>query len=443
MTEVTDPDTTGPTAAGPGPAGPGSGGPGSGGPGPDGQRDAAPARAVLEPRRFAALWRSLSTIGRTGSGYHRLAYASAEMECREWFAEEAIDRDLALETDRNGNMWAWLGDPNVGGAIVTGSHFDTIPGGGGYDGALGIVSAFLALDLLDMRQAIPTRPIGVVAFAGEEGARFGMAGLGSRLMTGTLDPARAAGLSDRDGTTLAEAMSLAGLDPAGMGADTARVAAIDAFVELHIEQGRTLEAPVGVVGSVWPYGRWRVDITGTGNHSGTTAMSDRDDPMLTAAFAVLAANKEARLRGGHASIGRLSARPNAANAIPSRVTCWLDARAPTESTVDEMVAALATKVGERAGRDGTRVRFVEEARFAPVTFDRRLRDRWTGLLDAPVLTSSAGHDAGILAAHLPAGMLFVRNPTGVSHAPEEHATDDDCAAGVTALADVLEDLACQ
>src|SRR5205814_4645113 len=244
--------------------------------------------------------------------------------------------------------------------------------------------------------------------------------------------------------TLAEAMKSAGVEPSSIGPDPARLGRIRAFVELHIEQGRALTAPVGVASAIWPHGRWRLDFTGTGNHAGTTRMDQRHDPMLTFAFAVLAANKEARLRDAYATVGRAEVSPNATNAIASSVTAWLDARAPEQSTVDGLVKALDAKVSDRAERDGTRFALTPES-LSPVTeFHTGLRDRIVSLLDgAPVLPTGAGHDAGVLAAHVPTAMLFVRNPTGVSHAPDESATDVDCAAGVEALATVLEELACR
>jgi N-carbamoyl-L-amino-acid hydrolase len=243
--------------------------------------------------------------------------------------------------------------------------------------------------------------------------------------------------------TLIEAMKAGGVDPGLLGPDPGRLARIGTFVELHIEQGRALTVPVGVASAIWPHGRWRLDFAGTGNHAGTTRMDERHDPMLTFAYTVLAANKEARLRDAYATIGRVAVEPNATNAIPSAVTGWLDARAPLQSTLDGLVAAISDKAAERAGRDGTSVAVSAES-VSPVTeFHAELRDRIAALLGGvPVLPTGAGHDAGVLAAHVPTAMLFVRNPTGVSHAPAEHATDVDCALGVSALAETLEELAC-
>ena len=393
--------------------------------------------------RFRALWDEIAPVGRdTGSrGYLRYVLTEPERTLRAWFREQADRRGMPVSQDGNGNLFAWWGDPAAGEAVLTGSHFDSVPHGGAYDGPLGIVSAFLAVDELRAAGVTPERPVVVAAFVEEEGARFGVPCLGSRLLTGEIDVDRAAGLRDQAGTTFAEAL---GERPAG--ADPALLGRFAAFVELHVEQGRALvdrDAPVAVASAIWPHGRWRFDFTGEGNHAGTTRMADRRDPMLTYAFTVLAANKEARLRDAHATVGRVSVEPNATNAIPSRVTGWLDARAAEAETLYGLVEAVRTKAADRAGRDGTALTCTQESATPLVAFDHGLADRLAALLGAPVLPTGAGHDAGVLAAHLPTAMLFVRNPTGVSHSPAEAATDADCAAGVAALARVLEELACR
>ncbi|MEU7170423.1 allantoate amidohydrolase [Micromonospora tulbaghiae] len=393
--------------------------------------------------RFRALWAEIAPVGRdAGSGgYLRYALTEPERTLRAWFREQADRRGMPVSQDGNGNLFAWWGDPAAGDAVLTGSHFDSVPHGGAYDGPLGIVSAFLAVDELRAAGVTPDRPVVVAAFVEEEGARFGVPCLGSRLLTGEIDVDRAAGLRDQAGTTFAQAL---GERPAG--ADPALLGRLAAFVELHVEQGRALvdlDAPVAVASAIWPHGRWRFDFTGEGNHAGTTRMADRRDPMLTYAFTVLAANKEARLRDAHATVGRVSVEPNATNAIPSRVTGWLDARAAEAETLYGLVEAVRTKAADRAGRDGTALTCTQESATPLVAFDHGLADRLAALLGAPVLPTGAGHDAGVLAAHLPTAMLFVRNPTGVSHSPAEAATDADCAAGVAALARVLEELACR
>jgi N-carbamoyl-L-amino-acid hydrolase len=392
---------------------------------------------------FAVLWAQIAPIGREpGGGHLRYAFSEPERRLRDWFRAQAARRGLSLEQDGNGNLFAWWGDPSAGGAVLTGSHFDSVPHGGGYDGPLGIVSAFLAVDELRARGVTPARPIVVAAFVEEEGGRFGVPCLGSRLLTGVLDPARAAALTDRDGVTFADAL---GDRPVGARPDL--LARLGAVVELHIEQGRALvdrDAPVGVASAIWPHGRWRLDITGDGDHAGTTRMTDRHDPMLTFAHTVLAADEQARLIGGHATVGRVAVEPNATNAIPALVRGWLDVRAADTATLDRLVEAVVKSAVERAGRDGTQVAVTEESLSPEVAFDTTLAARIAALLgDVPVLPTGAGHDAGVLSAHVPTAMLFVRNPTGVSHSPAEHAGDADCGAGVQALATVLQELACR
>ncbi|MFG1966247.1 allantoate amidohydrolase [Nonomuraea sp. NPDC049028] len=387
------------------------------------------------------MWRELLPVGRydaTG-GYRRHAWTAADGECRAWFREQALKRGLTYEVDRNGNQWAWYGDPSAGDAIVTGSHLDSVPDGGAYDGPLGVVSAFAALDALRARGAFRDRgtaggrPFAIVNFGDEEGARFGVACVGSRLMAGVLDPDHARALRDQDGVLLGDAMERAGHDPAMIGRDDERLARIAAYVELHVEQGRNLgDAPVGVASAIWPHGRWRFDFHGEANHAGTTRLEDRRDPMLAYAATVLNAREQARLAGALATFGKISVEPNGTNAIASRVTAWLDSRAADSATLDMLVKEIIHQSGAEVTRES----------FTPVVeFDGPLRDRLAARLGGvPVLPTGAGHDAGILASAIPTAMLFVRNPTGVSHSPSEHAEEADCLAGVAALATVLEDL---
>lgn len=406
---------------------------------------------------FHSMWKELLPIGRDPSsgGYRRYAWTPADADCRAWFEEQARARGLAYETDRNGNQWAWLGDPSAGGAVVTGSHLDSVPDGGAFDGPLGVVSSFAALDELKARGAVPARPVAVVSFGDEEGARFGVACAGSRLTAGQLDPDRARDLRDGDGVTLARAMERAGHDPEAIGRDDERLARIGAFVELHVEQGRRLALPaaqgsasgphpVGVASAIRPHGRWRFDFRGEANHAGTTRIEDRRDPMLTYANTVLAARKKARTAGALTTFGKVVVEPNGVNAIPSLVRGWLDSRAADEETLAAVVAEIERSAAERGARDGVGVTVTRES-FSPVVeFEHALRGTIAGLLgDVPLLPTGAGHDAGVLSAAVPAAMLFVRNPTGVSHSPAETADEDDCLAGVTALATVLEGLACR
>jgi N-carbamoyl-L-amino-acid hydrolase len=299
-----------------------------------------------------------------------------------------------------------------------------------------VVSALLAIDALREAGFRPSRPIGVVTFADEEGARFGVACAGSRLITGALSASRALALRDGEGTTLRDALLAQGR-PDDIGKDDETLRRVATFVELHVEQGRglaDLDRAVAVGASIWPHGRWRLDLLGEANHAGTTLLGDRRDPMLDLASVITAARAEAEVRGCLATVGKVRVEPNGVNAIPSRVTAWLDARGPDEQDVHALAAAVAAAAGQVA----------EQESFTDATnFDAALVARLAACLgDAPVLGTAAGHDAGILAAAgIPAVMLFVRNPTGVSHSPVEQAETADCLAGVDALTQVLAELA--
>ena len=408
------------------------------------------------PVTFASLWESLLPIGRvpgTG-GYRRYSWTPADLDCRAWFVAAARDRQLRLDPDRNGNLWAWWdvsGSPAgpAGRAIATGSHLDSVPDGGAYDGPLGVVSAFAAIDELRAGGFVPTRPIAVAAFTEEEGARFGVACLGSRLLTGAIDPGQARELRDGDGVTLAGAMQAAGQDPGHIGRDEDLIAQLGCYVELHIEQGRALadlDAALGVAEGIWPHGRWRLDFAGQADHAGTAALADRRDPMIPYAATVLAARQAAIERGARATIGKVTAEPGAANAVCSAVRAWLDVRAPDGRTLEDTVDQILAVAGQES--DANRVEltsrqesFSPEVEFDPALAGRLGAARTARGLEAPELPTAAGHDAGVLAARLPTAMLFVRNPTGVSHSPAERAEDADCAAGVTGLTAVLRDLA--
>jgi N-carbamoyl-L-amino-acid hydrolase len=403
---------------------------------------------------FAELWESLLPIGRSGvtGGYRRYSFTETDSACRQWFWKTAAERGMRADRDRNGNLWAWWDcDRPAGGAIVAGSHLDSVPDGGAFDGPLGVVSAFAALDLLRERGLTPARPVGVAAFSEEEGARFGVACLGSRLLTGAIGPAAARRLTDASGVTVAEAMTGAGLDPGAIGPGDGLLGGIAAYVELHIEQGRALAelgSAVGIAESIWPHGRWRLDFTGRADHAGTTRLADRRDPMLPYAATVLAARQTAGQCGSLATFGKVIAEPGGVNAICSAVRAWLDARAPDEASLNQTVGRILVAAQGSATEHGVRVSIKRES-FTPVAdFDCALRDRVAAALAArgiaaPVLSTGAGHDAGVLAAKLPTAMLFVRNPSGVSHSPAEHAEPADCEAGVQALATVLEELACR
>lgn len=400
---------------------------------------------------FDRMWGDLLPIGRDAGtgGYRRLAWTRTDHELREWFAGECAARGLDVTEDRAGNQWAWWGDPDVTAGIVIGSHLDSVPDGGAFDGPLGVVSALAVVDALRAAGTTPERPLGVVNFVDEEGARFGIACAGSRIITGQLTADRALGLRDADGITMAEAWQVAGRDPATMGTDPEALRRVHAFVELHVEQGKALAlAPDGsedahlpgrevAIGTdIWPHGRWRIEIPGEANHAGTTRLEDRRDAMLGLASVVQNTRSYAAGLGCVATIGKVRVEPGGVNAVPSHVTAWLDARGSDEGAVHATVEGILESVREFGATHE------QESWTATTRFDDDLVTRLRGILPgAPLLGTGAGHDAGILTTHgIPAAMLFVRNPTGVSHSPAEFATAEDCHHGVAALTQVVSDL---
>ena len=351
-----------------------------------------------------------------------------------------------------GSATSWAGggpDGVTGPGVLTGSHLDSVLDGGAYDGPLGVVSALAAIDLLRDRGFVPAKPIGVSVFAEEEGSRFGLACLGSRLAAGAMSWEKARELRDRDGVFLPDALDASGLAVTDGDKAWGLGDRVECFVELHVEQGRDLVdrgAAVGVASEIWPHGRYRFDFAGEANHAGTTRMEDRRDPMLTYAMTALAANKQARLAGERATFGRVEVdaerdqrRAVAGDRLAGRAV--RDRRRPGRAGRGDLAAGRPSARGGTARRSTVTAESVSGAvAFDPGLARRIAADHEDG--DWPIIPTMAGHDAGILsAAGIPTAMLFVRNPTGVSHSPAEHAEMADCLVGVSALADTLERLA--
>ncbi|WP_323959708.1 allantoate amidohydrolase [Arthrobacter sp. JZ12] len=392
---------------------------------------------------------NLSGIGRDvrRGGYTRPVFSTPETDLRSWFISQAEQRGLDVTTDRNGIIWAWW-DTDSGvrtDAVATGSHLDSVQGGGEFDGPLGVASALVAVDILRSRDIRLRRPLALAVFPEEEGSRFGVACLGSRLLTGALDPDKARNLRDPDGNTYADVASAASQDPRFLGRDPKTLGRLGVFVELHVEQGRglvNLNQPVAVGSSILGHGRWKLSVHGQGNHAGTTLMSDRRDPMIAAAKIVVGIRDTARnYRGARATVGRVQPVPGGTNVIASRVDLWIDVRHPRDDITATLVESIHLNAQVLAAEEDCTVTFDTESLSPTVHFNPRLADRLSSMLPgAPVLDTGAGHDAGVLAAHLPTAMLFVRNPTGISHSPEEGVEDQDAGAGALALADVLAGL---
>lgn len=406
-------------------------------------------QAGHRPGSVSGLLAQIADIGvdPVRGGYTRPVYSSAEIELRHWFTVQARRLGLSLEQDGNGALWAWWDLPtgNRGDSLVTGSHLDSVPGGGPFDGPLGVASALTAIEILKLREPERHRAMAIVVFPEEEGSRFGIACLGSRLLTGSITAQQALNLKDRDGTSFADLAVRNGLDARLIGPDPRLLSQIGTFVELHVEQGLGLGEvgqPVAIGGSILGHGRWRLSFQGQGNHAGTTLMDGRRDPMVAAARTVVAIRDIARAESrARATVGRLEPLPGGTNVIASRVDLWLDVRHPDDAVTAALVQRIHDTALDLATAEGCGLELHQESLSPTARFDAgltaRLQESITG---APVLDTGAGHDAGVLAAHVPSAMIFVRNPSGVSHSPDEYVEDADAEAGAVALADALEAL---
>ncbi|WP_417289143.1 allantoate amidohydrolase [Corynebacterium variabile] len=404
---------------------------------------------------FHRMWADLDRIGVHPTGTRRYSWTAEDAALRAWFTAQASARGMEVHTDANGNIRAWWGGRPADGdaGVVTGSHLDSVADGGKWDGPLGVLLGFLAVDVLAAAEArgefTRRRSLGVVDYMDEEGTRFGVACLGSKLMSGALDPDKARGLTDADGVSLAEAMSAAGADPDRIGRDDVEIIRSGVQVEVHIEQGRQLvglEAPVGVASAIWPHGRWEFVFSGLADHAGTARLVDRKDAALPFASTVLAARAVAEELDARATFGRFHVEPGGPNVVPARVVALLDARAATDEVLVEMVDRITSAAQEAGAVHGVDVTVSRISHAPVVEFDEGLRELH-GKLAAesgeylPEVPTQAGHDSGILAPVMPTSMLFVRSPHGISHSPLEDAADADVIAGLRALVRSLAALA--
>lgn len=369
-----------------------------------------------------------------GPGANRPAYTPAEDEAHDLVAGWMAEAGLEVSRDPAGNLCGRLRGrrPELA-EVWTGSHLDSVPRGGRFDGPLGVLGGLEAVQRVGRQE----RTLAVVAFRDEEGWRFGRGCFGSRALCGSLADGEL-DARDADGVSLRSAVG-APLPAAGwLGPRPA------AYVELHVEQGPALErlgAPLGIVSSIAGIARLGVTFRGAPGHAGTTPMQGRSDALVAAASFVLAVRDAAlHAQPSVATVGRLAVEPGAANVIPERVTLVVDARAPEE----EGLAALVGHI--EAAAAGAEVELYR--RTAPVPMASQVQHALAEALGehglpAPVLPSGAGHDAGVLgAAGVPSGMLFVRSGAGgISHAPEEHSDEVDVELAVAVLAGALARLA--
>ncbi len=383
-------------------------------------------------------------------GITREVYTPTYAAALEWVAERMRDAGLQTRLDAFGNLWGrWEGAEARAPRVVTGSHVDTTLNAGRYDGVVGVLGGIEAVRSLRDAGFTPRRSLEVVAVAGEE-PRFGTGCIGSRALVGALGPPEA--LRDRDGVSLADALRGAGFDPARIAEARLDPATVHAFVELHIEQAAVLETsgdPIGVVTAIAAPHDLRLILRGAATHAGATPMALRRDALAGAAEVMTALERLARESESGTTVGTvgvLRLRPGAINVVPGEVELDVDVRDSDLAAREAVVSGLLGAAREVAER-----RAVELA-VEPIVEDTPVQcaDAVVAAAEAACdelglayrrMTSGAYHDAMILAAEVPVGMVFVPSSGGVSHHPDEYTAPEQLDAGVQVLAGVLSRLA--
>ena len=399
---------------------------------------------MIDPDRLERRSTELARIAGRGTSVSRLGLSADEQQARDLLGGWLEARGAQVRRDAAANLYARF--PGDGEAILVGSHLDSVPDGGRFDGALGVLCAVEAVESLIDARATMRRPIEVVAWADEEGARFGVGLFGSTAAFGRL--ARGVGdRRDRDGISIAEALRALGEegDPAAARRDPKELAA---YLELHIEQGPRLETAglaLGIVSDIVGIYHARVAIRGRADHAGATVMTARADALAAASEIVLAVERIARSRPDSVgTVGEIAVRPGAKNVVPGECVFSLDLRAARDH--DGLVHEVLDAVTAIASARGVEASVDDLARVPVTPLDPKIRDvlkratRSVGV-EAPLLVSGAGHDAQNPAlSGVPTGMIFVRS-TGGSHTPREFASIADAALGAQALANAIKELA--
>jgi len=398
------------------------------------------------------LWDRLEQLGRIGAlaagGVDRPAYGPAYAEAAGLVAQWARAAGLAVGRDASGTLIVTLPgrDPSLP-AIGLGSHLDTVPSGGRFDGALGVLAALEVAQTLHDAGVTPQRSLAVLGFADEEGNSFGIGVLSAQLWIGEIPPTRYAEITDRDGRSLADALAALAI-PGVPIIDRPELAA---YLELHVEQGPVLDAEGGAAAAVTAIvgiSRTTVVVRGEANHAGTTPMTMRKDALWGAAELALAVRDLGLAAAGDAvtTVGVFEVAPGATNVVPGEVRMRIEMRCPDEAQMAALrtrVEQLAREAGARHGLDVT----LEPWHHAPAVpmHPRALEATQRGLvaagLPARSMPSWAGHDAKVLARRMPTGMLFVPSRGGYSHSPLEHTDSAHCAAGAQALLHAALELA--
>lgn len=404
-------------------------------------------RLAVDGRRAIADLRDLARLTSDEGGAQRVAWTATWERAREWLGERVARCGVAVERDPAGNAWAVRpGAPGTP-TLVLGSHLDSVPDGGWLDGALGVIAGLEVLRSA-AEQGWDRATIALVDWADEEGSRFGHSLMGSSAACGLLDPVAVAEMRDADGHRFGDVAPEHGVEPAEMPRAAARLAAVDALLELHIEQGPVLESagePLGVPSGAVGVERVRLVVGGQAAHAGTTPLSLRRDAALTAFRIGVAAREHAATAGGLATTGALRLAPGIVTAVAERAELLLDLRHADQDALLELRERVERAARRIAGEEGTTLS-VEPVWATPaVPFDPRLVDALASSAAAavghevPSVVSGALHDAVAVArSGVPAGMLFVRSLGGISHNRLEDSDEDDLVAALAAYAAAVE-----
>ena len=398
----------------------------------------------------ARLNRTLQELGRFGDspqGMQRIAFSPDDVAGRRYIMSLMSQAGLDIRIDAGGNIIARK-EGSVAGlpAIGMGSHADTVPSGGKYDGALGVMAALECAQTLADRNLTLRHPVEVMVFTNEEGTRFHRWLIGSRAMSGLLLPEDLAAVDD-DGVTLASRMSDIGGDLSRVDEAQRAAGELAAFFELHIEQGPTLYqtgTPIGVVTGITGRAMFEVEIDGMANHAGTTPMPDRHDALVSASRLVLAVQRMAaedeicRV----ATTGAIQAHPNAANVIPGKARISVEFRDVSMDALSAAETELRRAVERVSSDEGVtmqihRQRFTSAVPIADSMQAMVEEAAGRSSLESQRLPSGAGHDAQAVANIAPVAMIFVPSLDGISHSKEEYSTPQDCANGAQVLLELL------
>jgi allantoate deiminase len=384
---------------------------------------------------LAADLEEAARIGADGGGVSRFAWTPELARANEWLVGRLQELGLETEIDAAGNVLGrW--EEGEGTAVLVGSHLDTVPRGGRYDGALGVLAALEVVRTLRREGVSLLRPLWIVSFNDEEGSRFQTGMLGSRAFIGDLDR------EDWRRRGVADAMAAGGFDFERLG-EAKAVDRVGAYLELHIEQGPVLEKEgldLGIVSGIAGLLGFCVRLSGEANHAGTTPMASRRDALAGAARIVLELRDEARSRGDMtANVGILTIAPGGFNVIPGTAEFTIDARAGDANAFARAEKFVRETLERVAAEEQLELEVTETHRKQPTPLDPELQELLTRAAAAEgaiarSMPSGAGHDAMVLAKQVPAAMLFVPSRAGISHSPDEYTSPEQCELGARVLA---------